>query len=46
MKAGLVVGWIRLFARLIVLGLRNVSAVAVRALLELLTKLKKLKLLF
>ena len=36
--------WIRLFARLIVLELRNVfAAVAVRALLELMTKLKKLK---
>ena len=39
--------WIRLFARLVVLELRNVfPAVAVRALLELLTKLKKLKHLF
>ena len=43
-KAGLVVDWIRLFARLIVLELRNVfPAVAVRARLELLTTLKKLK---
>jgi len=39
--------WIRLFARLIVLELRNVfPAVAVRELLELLTKCKKLKHLF
>src|SRR6218665_1009177 len=46
-KAGLVVDWIRLFARLIVLELRNVfPAVAIHALLELLTKLKKLKHLF
>ena len=46
-KAGLVVDWIRLFARLIVLELRNVfPTVAVRTLLELRTKLKKLKHLF
>jgi len=43
-KAGLVVDWIRLFARLIVLELWNVfSAVSVREMLELLTKLKKPK---
>src|SRR6218665_4089035 len=43
-KAGLVVDWIRLFARLILLELRNVfPALAVRARLELLTKLKKFK---
>ena len=46
-QAGLVVDWIRLFARLIVLELCNFfPAVAVRALLELLTTLKKLKHLF
>jgi len=46
-KADLVVDSIRLFARLIILELRNVfPAVAVRALLELLTKSKKLKHLF
>ena len=46
-KAGLVVDWIRVFVRLIVLELRNIfPVVAVRSLLELLTKLKKLKHLF
>ena len=43
-KAGLVVDWTRLFARLILLELLNVfPAVAARARRELLTKLKKLK---
>ena len=46
-KAGLVLDWTILFARLIGLELRNVfPAVAVRALLERMTKLKKLKHLF
>ena len=44
MQSGLVVNWIRLFARLIGLELRDVFlAVAVRALHELLTTLKKSK---
>ena len=47
LNTGLVVDWIRLFARFIVLELQNVfPAVAIRARLELLTKLKKLKHLF
>ena len=46
-KAGLIVDWTILFARLIGLELRNVFlAVVVRALLERMKKLKKLKHLF
>ena len=46
-KAGLVVDWINLFARLIGLEVCDIFlAVVVRTLLELLTKLKKSKHLF